>query len=59
MKHISILVAKWAVLGGTAAAASVVVEAPVPGSLIPFGTVLLGVFGISVVVWTLTRGSAK
>jgi hypothetical protein len=45
-------------LGGTAAA-SVVVDAPVPGSLILFGTVLVGVFGILVAVWTLTGGSAK
>jgi len=58
MKRISVLVATSALLGGTAAAGGVV-DAPVPGSLFLFGSVLLGVFGVLVAVWTLTGGAAK
>jgi hypothetical protein len=54
MKSLSLLITTSAVLGATTAGATTI-DAPIPGSLILFGTGLVGLFGLGIAGWTLRR----
>jgi hypothetical protein len=55
MKSLSVLITTSAVLGATTAGATTI-DAPIPGSLILFGTgLVVGLFGLGIAGWTLRR----